>query len=67
MGDFEISQKREAYIVAECCTYFPQLLVRERKKKLKLGMKMARGKELKRIPNKYAHIYFGILLNSFPN
>jgi len=24
--------------VAECCTHFPQLLVRERKKKLKLGL-----------------------------
>jgi len=47
LGDLEIPQKREAYIVAECCTQFPQ-------KKLKMGMKM--GKELKRIPNNYAHI-----------
>jgi len=53
-GDLEILQKREAYIVAECCTHFPPLLVWESNKKLKLGMKM--GKELKTIQNRYAHI-----------
>ena len=37
--------------VAECCTYFLQLLVRERKKKMKVGLKL--GKESKRILNKY--------------
>jgi len=38
---------------AECCTHFPQLIVRERKKKLRLGLKLA--KELIRIPNKSGH------------
>jgi len=57
LGDLEITQKREAYMVAECRTHFPQLLVWERKEKLMLGMKM--GEELTRIPNKYAHTCFG--------
>ena len=50
--------------VVKCCIQFPQLLVRERNKKLKLGMKM--GKELKRIPNKYAHICSGFFLTPSP-
>jgi len=58
LGDLEIPQKREAYIVAERCgTHFPQLLVRENKKELKLRIKM--GKDFKRIPSKYAHICSG--------
>jgi len=64
LGDLEIPQKREACIVAECCTHFPQLLVWERKKKLKLGVKM--GKELKRIPFKYAYICSGFFLTPSP-
>jgi len=35
-----------------------------KKEKLKLGMKM--GKELKRIPNKYAHICSGLFLTAIP-
>jgi len=61
----EIPQKREAYIVAECCTHFLQLLVWERNKILKLGMKM--GKELKKNPQQICPYLFGILFNSFPN
>jgi len=64
LGDLEIPQKREACIVAECYTHFPQLLVWERKKKLKLGVKMER--ELKRIPSKYDHICSGFFLTPFP-
>jgi hypothetical protein len=37
--------------VAECCAYFPQLSVWERKKKLKLGLTL--GKESKKIAHKY--------------
>jgi len=50
--------------IAECCTYFPQLLLRERKGRLKLGLKF--GKELKRIPIKYAHICSGFFLTLSP-
>jgi len=50
--------------VAECCTHFLQLLVWERKKKLKLGLKL--GNEVKRIPNKYGHICSGFFLNPSP-
>jgi len=51
--------------VAECCTHFPQLLGRERKEKLKLGLKL--GKALTRIPNKYRHIWSGFFVTSFPS
>ena len=50
--------------VAKCCTHFSQLLVRERKEKLKLGLKL--GEELKRIPNKYAHICSGFFWTPSP-
>jgi len=50
--------------VAECCTHFPQRLVWERKKKLKLGLKL--GKELKRISSKYGHICSGFFLTPSP-
>jgi len=43
--------------VAERCAYFPQLLVWERKEKLKLGLTL--GKESKRIPHKYGYICVG--------
>jgi len=64
LGNLKIPQKREAYIVAERCTHFPQLLVWERKKKHKFGMKM--GKELKRTPNKCAHTCSGFFLTPSP-
>jgi len=51
--------------VAECCTHFPQLLGRERKEKLKLGLKL--GKVLTRIPNKYRHIWSGFFVTPFPS
>jgi len=59
-----VPQKREAYIVAECCTHFPQLLAGERKKKVKLVIKI--GTELKGILNKYAHICSGFFLTPSP-
>jgi len=43
-------------VVAEGCTHFFQLLVWERKEKLKLELKL--GKVLKRIGKKYGHIPF---------
>jgi len=48
----------------ECCSHFPQLLVWERKKKLKLGLKL--GKELKRFLHKYGHICVGIFSTPSP-
>jgi len=50
--------------VAEWCTHFPQLLVLERKKHLKLGLKL--GYVLKRIPNKYGHISSGFFSTPSP-
>ena len=50
--------------VAEWCTHFPQLLVLERKKYLKLGLKL--GYVLKRIPNKYGHICSGFFSTPSP-
>jgi len=40
-------------VVAGSCTHFPQLLIWERKKTLKLELKL--GMESKRIPHKYGH------------
>ena len=58
----EIPQKREAY----CCRVLHTCssTIWERNKMLKLGMKM--GKDIKRIPNKYAHICLGFFLTPFP-
>jgi len=63
LGDLEIPQKREAYIVAECCTHFPQLLVW--KKKFEVGDEDGEG--VKKNPGQICRYMFGILLNSFPN
>ena len=51
-------------VVVEGCTHFPELLVWERKEKLKLVMKL--GKDLKRIPHKYGHICVRFFLTPSP-
>jgi len=52
-------------VVAEDCKHFPQLLVWERKKKLKLELKL--GKELKKNHTQIWPYLCEILFNSFPN
>jgi len=42
---FPIFNQDHHSFVAECCVHFPQLLVRQRKEKLKLGLKLGMEKE----------------------
>jgi len=50
--------------VAACYTHFPQQFVRERKKKLKLGLKVE--KELKKNPEQNGHIWIGFFVTPSP-
>jgi len=53
--------------VAKICTHFPQLLVLERSKKLKLGLPSEIGEEVKKNRTQTWPYLCGILFNSFPN
>jgi len=59
----DFNQDHHSFVV-EYCTHFPQLLVWERKEKLKLGLKV--GNMLKRIPNEYGHISWECFLTPSP-
>jgi len=56
--------KERPDIVAKGCTHFPQVLVWERKRKLKLGLKV--GEDSKRTPHKYGHACVGFFLTASP-